>query len=132
MAMLTLADARTHLFDSYCVGDNDPHPDLAAVGVAGVYDVELPGGDIAKPVAVTLFSTGYTPTEFNFEIRVYSSLDEGAAEAQYTLDAVLPIMDDLLPGNTGPENWLIVFDETLNAFIATSTVNLGREDFNLL
>lgn len=127
--MLTPADARAHLYEALSLGENVPHPSLAAAGVVAVFDVEPAAGDMPRPVAVTVWSNGYTPTEFNFEIRVYLSFMDGVPEAQRSMDAVLPVVDDLLPGNTGPENWTVDFDQDLDALVAVSSVQVGREDF---
>lgn len=104
-----------------------PVADLAAAGVTQVHRTEVI--EVGRPVGITIFSTGWTPTDWTFEVRVYAAADESMEAPQLALDDILPVVWDLLPGQAGPSTWNIDFVPDLAALVAFAEVLVGREDF---
>lgn len=124
----TPARARAALHESLCadVEAFTPQPELVEVGVESVYDTETSA--IEGNVAITIFLSGISPTDWLFLVRIYCSLAAGPEQAQRTLDDVIPVVWDLLPGDVGPEAWDIGVDTDLNALVGQADLTMGRED----
>lgn len=126
MATASLAAARALLYDALAPLDSN---DL----VTKVYDHEPPIGDLAKPAAVTMFATGVDPNFWLFVIHIYHGLGVSAEAAQKNVDELILAVEVAVesPGvaNIGPSQWTIEYIAEIDAIVATSNVQIGREDF---
>lgn len=99
-------------------------------GVVATYGHEPRAGDRAKPVAVTVSTGGLDPDFYLFTVRVYVDVDEmDVADAQTLLDTLMPALDNLLTSGYGPSDWRVEYRDDLTAFIGTSLLRAGREDY---
>ena len=99
-------------------------------GVVATYAYEPRAGDRAKPVAVTVSTGGLDPDFYLFTVRVYVDVDEmDVSAAQDLLDILMPALDARLTSGYGPSDWRVEYRAELTAFIGTSLLRAGREDY---
>lgn len=104
---------------------NDCATMLAGVGVKVANPVTLP---LPRGTVVGLSPAGQTATEFLVRVSVYSSAANDAGQAvgdveTYSYAADMALTD--LPRS----DWSTVYDVELAAWVATTVVNVPREDF---
>jgi hypothetical protein len=102
----------------------------ALTGVTATYSYEPIPGQGVKPVMVTVATTGMTPTFYLLTVRIYATADVDAKAAQDTIDALIQTIDARIgsTGRFGPSNWDVDLVPELAAFVATTTLEVGRED----
>jgi hypothetical protein len=121
MTRNSLANAKAELY-GLVSGANLP------AGVAAAYQYEPIGGHMQKPVAVTLFTSGMTPTEYLLTLRIYVTTDVDAKTAQDTMDTLIEMIDNQMTSGFGPSDWEVVLDQEIAALVATNRLRVGRED----
>jgi hypothetical protein len=134
MARDTLANAKQELYELFAadptLGRSRPVDALVAVGFTGVSRGEP--AEVPKPLALSVATAGVTPTDWSFFLRVYATPDDDPIAAQDRIDVALPAVDALLMDDDGfgPLNWAgPTWDDALQAFVATSTLTAGRQDY---
>lgn len=102
----------------------------ATSGVTAVYAYEPAGGQMQGPTTISVFTAGMTPTEWMVAVRIYQTVDIDAADAQATMDTILPATDRLLgsTGRYGPSQWEVEMDPVIGKLVATCVLQVGRED----
>jgi hypothetical protein len=104
----------------------------AVSGVNAVYDHEPHEGQRAKPVAMTLVTAGLDPTAYLVTVRIYVAADGEATIFQDAFDSILEAVDLLMTPYWGPPAWDVSDRrDDINAFVAETTVVVGREDGRL-
>lgn len=127
---LALATTKAELANLFRLStQGNPVATLANVGVRKVYDHEPPAGKVEKPVSITLVTSGVTADDYQFEIRIYADATTDAKAAQDSLDAVIDAMETLVTDDFGPYEWEVGYLADIGAFVASSTITHGREDF---
>lgn len=128
---MSIADARAALFGALAADpDGTPVDDLADY-VVRVFDVEPRPGIAPKPSAVTVFFDAMTALDYSFAVRVYQSLDTDPAQAQRDLDGAVEAVTAAIDAvdQFGRSDWSAGYVETLDCLVASTTVEIGREDF---
>lgn len=126
MARTSLAAAKAELVGLLV----DPHGRSYVDGVVATYGYEPRAGNRAKPVAVTVSTGGLDPDFYLLTVRVYVDIDEiDEEDGQALLDELMPALDDLLTSGFGPSDWRVEYRDDLRAFIGTSLLRCGREDY---
>lgn len=125
MARTTLANAKAELFGLLQSGGT---PTVA--GVTKVFDHEPASGQALKPVSITLFTAGATPTEWLITVRVYVSADVDVRKAQADLDLLMAAIEARLTSGYGPSQWDIEYADDLKMLVATWLLEVGREDID--
>jgi hypothetical protein len=127
----TLTNTKSELHALFCAdtASGRPHADLAAVEVKKVWKGEPRQVDGVLEMSVA--TAAVTPEDWVFAVRLYAKADDGTIDAQDRIDAALPAVDDRLMTNAGfgPFNWEIEWREDLVVWVATATVNAGRNDY---
>jgi hypothetical protein len=102
----------------------------ALSGVTATYPFEPIPGQGAKPVMVTVATTGMTPTDYLLTVRIYATAEVDAKSAQDTLDTLVQTIDARIgsTGRYGPSRWEVEFVPELAAFVASNALEIGRED----
>jgi hypothetical protein len=97
-------------------------------GVTAVFDYEPFSGQSAKPVAMTIFTAGMTPTDYLIALRIYHTTEVDVAAAQAALDTIIQATDALMTSGFGPSEWTVEFQVDIAALVATNVFQVGRED----
>lgn len=127
--MTSLSEAKRALYESLTVNAASGRPRAELSDAARVYCGEPTPGNMVGPVAITITTSGMTPTEFRFTLRCYAQLTPGALPAQDTLDRLVYALETFL-GNSYPRNdWTYTYDPNLDALIAEASVESPRDDF---
>jgi hypothetical protein len=126
MATSSLAAARTLLYNALNVtGVTDV--------VTRVFDYEPAAGEMAKPASITIFASGVTPDFWQFAARIYHATDVNAEAAQKNIDIIILAVEAAMKTagvvNIGPSQWEIGFTDGIDALVAQTDVQIGREDF---
>lgn len=121
MSRNSIAAAKAELF-GLLSGANLP------TGVAAAYDYEPLPGQMAKPVAITVFTVGMTSDFYVYELRIYQTAEIDARVAQNNLDDLVMLVDSKITSGFGPSDWRIGLDTEIAAFVAVNTLMAGRED----
>lgn len=108
-----------------------PVASLASAGVVRVYPFEPGAAGWVKPCGVTLSPAGMDATEWQVTVRVYVDGGQDRAVAQDLLiDATTAVSARLAAGSGYyPDAWTFSYIDAIDAEVATSTVQIGREDF---
>lgn len=97
---------------------------LLVLDAVTVYDHEPPL--VSNGASVTVSSVGVTATEWTLAVRVYVTGMQ-PSDAQNLLDDTVLLVDGLL---TAPRaDWTFEFDEGRTVFVATTVIQVPREDF---
>jgi hypothetical protein len=132
MPATTLEEARALLFAALDVAVvNNVVGAGGQPAVTKVFDHEPHPKETAQPGWVTIFATGVTPDDWLFAIRIYQTIDVDQHEAQTNIGVVIDAIDAALASatNVGPSQWTIGFTDNLDAVVAQSDVEIGREDY---
>lgn len=125
MARATLAEAKQELYELYVDGEVP-----LVEGVTKVYDHEPFGGDLAKPVSITMITAGMDPEFWRVALRIYVDTAMGAKKAQDTLDELMPAVEAMWTDGFGPSDWDVDYAAELKAMVAETVVQIGREDID--
>lgn len=99
---------------------------LTALSLPGVTVFGFEPPTLPRGATVTVASAGVTATEWLLTIRVYVNGLQ-PADAQNLLDDTVILIEN---GLTAPRSdWLFEYDDERQTFRATTTVQVGREDF---
>jgi len=122
VARTSIASTKTDLYNSL----SSP----ALSGVTGVYAYEPGPGQMLRGTTITIQTSGVDPDTWLFTIRIYVDTRVDAQKAQDSLDTVILLVDDRLfsLGWAGPSNWTVDWAEDLESMVATSVLQVGRED----
>ena len=126
MSRATIGGAKAELFTLLA-----PSGVPAVSGITAAYPFEPGKGQMQKPVALTVATTGLTATAYLFAVRIYAATDVDAKVAQDNLDTILQATDVLLEPYWGPGDWSVAAVEDLDAIVAECQVAVGREDGRL-
>lgn len=134
MSRTTVANAKAELYALlWTASTNTPTFSVATVDATQirVYDHEPRGDHMQSPVSVTISTAAMTPTEWTVVVRVYVTTAHYSAKvAQDNLDLLIPAVDVKI-GSTaafGPSQWDIAWEDSLDAFMASCVLSVGRED----
>lgn len=108
---------------------NVPHATLAAFGVVGVFDhepISLPA-----PMTITVTTGSGDATDWRYNVRVYGHVKTGTDPALIydAVDDVVESIEDLLGDEFGSITWDFGYANEIEAWIATGSIERGREDF---
>ena len=109
----------------------DGAPTFSAAGVAAgsihVYDFEPRSLDY--PWNVTVATAGMTPDSWVLAVRIYANISDPKT-AQDLLDLMIPAVNSAIAGNGGfgPSAWEVSWDDQLEVLVATTLLDVGRED----
>lgn len=131
MSRETVAAAKAELYALLWSGGA---PTFSATGVDAaavrVYDHEPKG--FSHPFSVTIATAGFTPDDWVLAVRIYADTARTDAKvAQDQLDLLIPAVDAKVgsSGGFGPSSWEVDWDADLDSLIATSLLNVGRQDY---
>lgn len=108
------------------------YADLAASTVfAAVRNYEPLPGALPKPLSCTVATAGPTAEDYRVFIRVYAdtSTQANIEAAQDNLDAGIDEVETRLGVDYPRTEWTVEWSEPHQAFIATTTLPVPREDF---
>lgn len=129
---MTLASAKTDLYELLC---SDPELGLPATALAGlvvrVFKGEPQPGTAPKPSAVTVFTDSVTAEDYLFRVRVYVDPSTDPIVMQDTVDACIDAISALIDTSAtfGRSDWQHGYDPAVDALVAQTVVDVGREDF---
>lgn len=129
MSRDTLPEAKAELVDLLWDGTAPTFSvDGIAAGSIHVYDHEPRA--LTHPFDVTVATAGMDPDFWVLAVRIYANISEPKT-AQDQLDLLIPAVDGALAGNggNGPSAWEVTWDDTLEVLVATSVLNVGRQDY---
>lgn len=126
MSRATTAAAKAELFALLA-----PAGVPAVDGITVAYPFEPARGQMQKPVALTVATSGLSATAYVFAVRVYITTEVDAQQAQDNLDVIVQAVDVLLEPYWAPGDWSIGPTEDSDAFVAECQVAVGREDGRL-
>ena len=131
MSRATLTAALDEMFGLLSSGGTTPVQSLLDAGVLRVLDHEPGAAGVPKPCAVTMEPAGIDPTEWVVRVRVYVAGDLAPKVAQDRMvDAVVAVDDVLKAGEGyGPSSWQMGWSSEIEAYLAFSDVQIGRQDF---
>lgn len=121
MARNSLAASKAELY-ALVSGANLP------AGVAAAYDYEPLGGQMAKPVALTISTAGMDPNFYLLAVRIYQTAEVNAQAAQANLDTLVLDVEGKLTSGFGESSWTVDYHADLDALVATCVLPVGRED----
>jgi hypothetical protein len=127
--MTTLAEAKRNFYESLVVNAATGRPRAELIQAARVYRGEPAPGQMVGPIAVTITTSGMTPTECEFTLRCYAQLAPGALEAQDRLDQLVYALEMFLADTYPRGQWSYTYDPNLDALIAESSIEYPRDDF---
>lgn len=109
--------------------DNKPISTLAALGVVGVFDhepISLP-----TPLSITVTTGTGDATDWRYNVRVYGHIGQGSDPGLVydAVDDIVESIEDLLGDEFGSITWDFGYANDIEAWIATGSVERGREDF---
>lgn len=129
MARTSFADTLTELYGLLATDSvGTPAAALATAGAIAVYDHEPKPGDALRNCFVTVAPVGMTPDYWQLAVRVYSTWDDGAKQAQDRLLAAMVAADEAMTDGFGPSDWQMAAMADLGAFVATNLLYVGRDD----
>jgi hypothetical protein len=123
VARNSLAAARAELFALMSAAGV---PTVA--GVTAVYDHEPFAGQMANPVAMTVFTAGMDPDFYQLALRIYQTAEVDAQAAQENLDTLILAVEAKLTSGFNRGTWSVTYVDELTALVATCTLLVGRED----
>lgn len=101
---------------------------LTALGLDAVTVLAFEPAAIPAGTTVTVALAGLDPTEHTLDIRVYVS-DLQPGDSADILDDTVSAVDVALPPSSPRSDWRVELDEPRRTWIATTSVQIGREDF---
>lgn len=127
--MTTLSEAKEVLYEELTSNAASGLPLAALSRIVRVYKGEPPAGEMVGPTALTITTLGITPTEFQFNLRVYSQMKQGVIGAQDLLDDAVYELETNLPNKYTRNTWNWSYAETFDCLVAEAQVNYPRDDF---
>lgn len=130
MSRSTLAAAKAELYALLWTGSA---PTFTAGSIPStaitVYDHEPRSG--AKPYSVTISTAGMSAESWLIALRVYAFSVNDPKTAQDELDLLVPAVDAKAGSNGGFDlgPWELTWDDPLEALVATSIIEVGRQDY---
>lgn len=128
MGATSLADAKSDLF-SRLTSNADGTPHASLTKITHVYDHEPRAGDTKKPMPLTISTAGMSPEAYTLALRIYSDASKSVPLSQSDLDVAILQVDGRVGSEFGPSDWTVQWVEELDAFVATNTLQAGREDY---
>jgi hypothetical protein len=130
LSRTTIAGAATELYNSLTVDDDgNPEQSLVDAGIVKVYPFEPGASGVAKPASITVMFSGWTPTEWRFQIRIYVT-DTAPLVAQDIIQDTVTAVEALLKTGQafGPDVGEIAWVDEIQAWVAMTESLVGRED----
>ena len=130
MSVVTAKQALYELFAAN-PSDNQSEPVDALTEVTAVYRGEPRAGNLATPIALTIFSTGGNAFDFTFNLTLYAKPDRDVMDIQDQFDLTMDQVNEILGTDDtfGRQSWSPSYDPNLDALVCIWSVTCGREDF---
>ena len=127
--MTSLLEAKQALYEQLAGNAATGMPRAELVGVARIYMGEPPAGEMLGPIAITITTQAVTPTEFEFNVRVYAQMATNALRAQTIMDDVVYRLEQFFSDSYTRNNWAYSYAENIDCLIADTSLQFPRDDF---
>ena len=127
--MTTLAEAKLALYEQLAANTATGMPRSELVGVARIYMGEPLAGDMLGPIAITITTQAVTPTDFEFNVRVYAQMVTNALQAQAIMDDVVYRLEEFFTDSYPRNTWQYSYAENIDCLLADTTLQFPRDDF---
>lgn len=130
MSRATFADAIDEMYGLLSANPPAPVQSLADAGVVRALDYEPGANGWLKPCTVTLWPSRITPEFWMVGVRVYVAPELSPRAARDLLLSATVAVDAALKAGEGygPSDWTLGWQDTLDCYLASSEVMVGRED----
>lgn len=130
---MSVVDAKQALYELFAAdpSENQSEPVSALTEVTAVYRGEPRAGNLATPIALTIFYTGGDGLDENFNLTLYAKPDRDVMDIQDQFDTTVDQVNEILGTNDtfGRQVHNASYDAALDALICVWQVQYGREDF---